>query len=358
MFLGKFFKQQKPSITKPPQSKITLSKDSINLQIIIPSKGLNLKATFWFLLILILTIYVSYRLYPIYDFNQSVTRFLIYFPAVFIPIAFIVTILGLEILASLFGELQLISRQGLVFLSYNLFGFKLVSPAPFTQESISEIVTNYSQNLGLISKNHPIEVGTINIWVGKKKYQLGNGQEILDFCCFRLTKSEMDWLASELSYWFGVPILDELCESANQDNSLEYMRIGLIWLVPWIFASSYFLILVGAIGIISNFPKVEIILLVNEFIAVFSGLLLFTTGVRYITRFRKLISPNKQKQKDLESIFSKLVKEGKGEISLIGFKRETGLSSQEAAQYLKEKVKYLNGIYIKRQNNIYYYFKY
>lgn len=358
MFFGKFFQQPKPTSTKPPQSKIILSKDSNNLQIIIPSKGLNLKVTFWLFLLLSLTIYISYKLYPIYDFNKSVTQFLIYFPSVFIPITFIIIILGLEILVSLFGELQLISRQGLVFLSYNLFGFKLISPAPFAHKSISEITTTCPQNQSSTSKISSLRVGTVNIWVGNKNYQLGNGKEILDFSCFGLTKLEMDWLASELSYWFGVPILEEFWESTKKESSLEYLRIGLIWFVPWIFASSYFLILVGAIGIISDFSKVEIILLVNEFIAVFSGLLLFTIGVKYIARFRKLISPNEQKQRNLESVFSKLVREGQGEISLIGFKRETGLSSQEAAQYLQEKVKYLNGIYIKRQNNIYYYFKY
>ena len=348
MFFQKFFRQPEPENNKPPESQIVLINNYSDFQIILPSNGLNVKTILFFLSLVGLWIYLAYKIYSFSSSELIFSTYLIDFPLYFFSFVFIAAFF-LEILFSRFGHTRLIDKNKFIFLNYELFGVTFFSVCLFSQLQVTELVTNYYQTTAR-------EVATITIWAGKKKYQMGRSGGILDFCRFRLTKLEMYWLASALSDRFNLPILEEFWSMRNKGKSLEYMRVIWMWFFPLICLTSYFLIAVGTIGIIANFSDTKQIFLSNDAVALYFGLFLAIVALKY---FRNLTQSNViAKQKDLEAIFFRLLEEGEGEVSLIGFKREAGLSSQEASEYLKGKVETLNGVCIKRSHNMYYYFRY
>jgi len=359
MFFNQFFNKQEETVNmKPPGSKIEFITDkSNNFQIVVPSQKANLKAILFLFGITVVLIALAYNLQHI-DFlkDSLLANILIHLPSYILPCIFILLFI-IEFLFALYGETVVTGKNGWVSLGYVLFGINFFSFYLFPRSSISEIVANRYTKVNGSNPDLDEEITTIILWAGKTKYELGSNHDALNFSHFNLSKSEMNWLASELSSCLKLPIFEKFWRVKTKESSLEFRRIALTWIVPSFFIISYFLIIIGALGIISSWPDfVKAFVSINS-IAIVLGVLLIMFTLAYMSTLQHSDRGNNDYE-FLESTFAKLVREGEGEISLVLFRRETGLSYEDASTYLANKVAELNAVYVKRRNNIYYYFKY
>ncbi len=359
MFFNKFFKQeQQPLTVKPLDTKVEFITDSSgNFQIVVPSQKVNFKAILSLFAIAGILVFLARSLQNI-DFlkDNLIANILIYWPSYILPCLFILLLI-VEILFALYGETVITGKNAWVSLGYIVFGIKFFSLYLFPRANISEIIANRYTKTSPSGADGDEEINTIILWAGKIKYELGCNEDNLNFSYFDLTRAEMNWLATELSACLDLPIFEKFWRVKGKESSLEFRRIAVTWIVPSFFIISYFLIAIGSLGIAQNFSDPIAAFLSINSIALVLGIFLAIFNLGYIASWQQMDGGSNDLDY-LEQVFSKLVREGEGEISLVLFRRETGLSYQEASEYLGKKVEMLNAVYVKRQNNIYYYFKF
>ena len=362
MFFNQFFnKQEEETLTaKPPGSKIEFITDnSNNFQIVIPSQKANVRGILFLFGITGVLIGLAHSLQYIDFLKEDILAYiLIYFPSYVLPILFILLII-IEILFAVSGETVITSKNTWVSLGYILFGVKFFSFYLFPRGSISEIVANRYTKVSQSNPDLDEEITTIVLWAAKTKYELGSDEGALNFSHFTLSTPEMNWLAGELSSCLNLPICEKFWRENTKENSLEFRRIAIIWIVPLFWIISYFLIAIGALGIVEEWPDLVKGFISTHPIAIVLGMVLIIFTFGYMSTLQHYDHGDIDYER-LERIFANLVQEGEGEISLELFRRETGLSYEDASTYLAKKVEDLNAVYVKRKgtNNIYYYFKY
>lgn len=186
--------------SKPFGSKIQLTKDWDCLEIFIPPVGfepsmvlMGLFAIAWNSFILFWTIGALSAPFPV---NLPFALFSLPFWGAG---AFMVY----GILFPFFGSIRLRLNQQQIALTYKLFGFKFQRPRPSPRESIIKLVyTRPYFKRG--SEGERIQVGAgLEIWAGVQKYQIGGSAGGVK------SDAELEWLASELSDWLGIPIQRE-----------------------------------------------------------------------------------------------------------------------------------------------------
>ncbi|AFZ35873.1 serine/threonine protein kinase [Stanieria cyanosphaera PCC 7437] len=100
------------------------------------------------------------------------------------------------ILFTLFGKKKLIINQQRIAFIYQLFQFKYQNPKPSPTAGIIKIQRHNYLHLQNSDSESTKFSPTLQIWVGKNKYQLDS-----------LSEPELDWLAQELSDWLNLPIV-------------------------------------------------------------------------------------------------------------------------------------------------------
>lgn len=189
---------QKPQnnlvLTKPIDSQINLRKTQEKIEIIVPPEGFNPG------LIGLMTFAIAWNSFIAFWTYNAV--FIAPFPINIIfglfSLPFWTAGLGMigGILFTLSGQRKLVINRQKIALIYQLFKFKYHNPKPSATAGIIKLQRNNYLHIknsdGESTKFSP----TIQIWVGKNKYQLDS-----------LSEPELDWLAQELSDWLNLPVL-------------------------------------------------------------------------------------------------------------------------------------------------------
>lgn len=186
--------------SKPIGSKIQLTKDWDCLEILIPPVGFQASMVFmglfaiaWNSFILFWTIGVLSAPFPV---NLPFVLFSLPFWGAG---AFMVY----GILFPLFGRIRLRLNQQQIALTYELLGFKFQRPRPSPRESIIKLVYTRPYFTKDYDGNRNQVGAGLDIWAGVQKYQIGGSTGGVK------SDAELEWLASELSDWLGIPIQRE-----------------------------------------------------------------------------------------------------------------------------------------------------
>lgn len=184
--------------SKPVGSKIQLTKDWDSLEILIPPVGfessmvfMGLFAIAWNSLILFWTIGALSAPFPV---NVPFALFSLPFWGAGASMLY-------NLIFPLFGRIRLRLNQQQISLTHELFGFKFPRSRPSSRDSITKLTYTPSRLITNPEGNMTNFVGAqLKIWAGVEKYQLvGNTGGIK-------SEVELEWLASELSDWLGIPI--------------------------------------------------------------------------------------------------------------------------------------------------------
>lgn len=182
-------------VRKPSGSQVTLTKNAYSLEIITPSIRVG---------ILRLPSRLEYFLGQAFGTFISITLMTI-LTNIFGDLGLLLAFLSIGIyvliifLMTRFKRTQLHIDRQQIYLTNELFGFKwkLLRPAPIQDI----LLLNRISRVRKIPSNKQATINVnpgIILWVGTKKIEIGgNG---------RLTESEIDWLAQELSDYLGMPI--------------------------------------------------------------------------------------------------------------------------------------------------------
>ncbi len=185
-------KENLPVASQPPESRVVVNKDINSLEIVIPPVGFEFGVVFlgfgilWNLMVFSWTYLAILAPFP---FNVLGGLFCISFWIVSVPM------LPMTIFFY-FGQIKLSLNRQQICLTYKLFGFKYNHPRPAPREDITKLeFTKKAFEYDSEGAGENIKP-QINIWAGRSKYRLKD----------RLTSSELDWLANELSLWLEIPI--------------------------------------------------------------------------------------------------------------------------------------------------------
>jgi serine/threonine protein kinase/Tfp pilus assembly protein PilF len=207
---------------KPNDSKVTLTKNSQFLEIVIPPVGFNSSVTYTNLFFLIIfTLLVP--LLPTFfistthnamaledlriDYVVALLKFLGY--PFSIAVGGGVVYFLFRILFGVFGKMRFRIDRKQISLIYELFGIQRHSPLPSSRNNISRI-----KQIQKDYKTNPYLV----IWAGKKKYELSSNPH------FSVTTPETSWLAEEISNWLDLPVAEHQNIHASSDNSKFYFK--------------------------------------------------------------------------------------------------------------------------------------
>jgi serine/threonine protein kinase len=186
-------------VSKPIGSKISLTKDDHCLDIFIPPVAyqpsimfLVLYAIAWNSFILFWTINALAAPFPA---NIPFALFsLPFWGAGFRMVSWI--------LSSSFRSIRLHLNQEQITLSWELFGLKFNCVPPSFKKDITKLVY-CRRTFTTDSDGNKVEVPPqLIIWAGVHKYQLGGSNSLIQ------SEPELEWLASELSDWLGLPVAE------------------------------------------------------------------------------------------------------------------------------------------------------
>jgi serine/threonine protein kinase len=175
-----------PLVKKPFGSKVLLTKNPDSLELLMPSKG-------WSADIVYLTFFAIAWNSGIFMWTSSAVFLApfgmnLFFALFSLP--FWSAGIGMiwRILSTLFRKVRLGLDRQQISQTYEIFGFKYNQLRPAPIQDITQLELEC-----LAEAKH-----RIIIWAGAQKYELGEYP--------RLTESELNWLAYELSDWLRVPI--------------------------------------------------------------------------------------------------------------------------------------------------------
>lgn len=172
-------------VSKPFGSKIKLNKDANSLEILMPRKGFSAEIGTLILFAIAwntgIALWTSITVFSPMGIN--------FFFALF-SLPFWGSGIGMvgQILSTLFGRVRLHLNHQQISQAYEIFGI------PFNRRRSVPIQNINKLELEYLGK----AVHKIIIWAGVHKYELAGYSHI--------TEPELDWLASELSNWLGIPI--------------------------------------------------------------------------------------------------------------------------------------------------------
>lgn len=187
------------AVRKPNSSKVLLKKNAKKLEIYIPPAGLSAKlggiilfAIAWNSFI----IFWSLGAAAIPIWPMKIVFLLFSLPFWGVGLGMIATILF-----SLLGttHLQIDSQE--IRLTYEILGLKIARPQPSRKADIGKVVlTPHTYRRDSDGDRIPVPPELI-IWAGVRAYKLG-GNDLL-------SQPELEWLASEVSHWLGMPLRQE-----------------------------------------------------------------------------------------------------------------------------------------------------
>ena len=182
-----------PLAVQPPESDIILTKNSEFIEIIIPPQGADSS----FIIALFSAAVAAYTFFIF--LGMSVAH---YFWGLSILVSMVSAILlaavVITLLYALFRELRLrIDRQQITHTSHML-GLRWNNSKPAPRPDIGKLEIEEIEYTRRGTKQKLSRVSQIIIQAGNQKYQLGVKQ--------RLKESEIEWLATELSQWWGLKI--------------------------------------------------------------------------------------------------------------------------------------------------------
>lgn len=186
-----------PLAGQPPSgSKVRLTKDVETFRLTIPPMGWNPGLIFLGLFAIAWNTFITFWTYM----AVFVTPFPINLLAGIFSLPFWGAGLSMAgmVLFSLFGKLRLQIDPRRISLVYHLFGFNYHSPKPMDRREIYRI-ERIGRSFTKDSDGDRVEVAPqLIIWAGTHKYEVGSHN--------LLSEPELDWLATELSDWLGLPI--------------------------------------------------------------------------------------------------------------------------------------------------------
>ncbi|WP_197984923.1 serine/threonine protein kinase [Leptolyngbya sp. Cla-17] len=183
------------TLAKPVGSKVQVTNTQQTLEILIPPRGFHTDLMSLIgsiaLRALVTVMIISSMRISTWDLGWFFTA------AVIFHLYFCIAPIW-RILVALFGTVRLQITQSEIFLTYEVLGLKNLLPLIASRQTIVKIeLTRLSYERG--SNGYKIAVPSqLDIWVGTKKFPLGNVDS--------LTAPELDWLAQILSNWLNLPI--------------------------------------------------------------------------------------------------------------------------------------------------------
>lgn len=204
---------------KPNDSKVTLTKNSQFLEIVIPPIGLNSSVTY-INIFLSLIFCLLLPLLPTFFINTAHNAMALealqidYAVALFklIGYPFSIAVCGgiiyflFKVFLGVFGKMRFRLDRKQISLIYELFGIQRHSPLPSLRKNIQrieQIQTDYKA------------IRYLAIWAGKNKYELSANPH------FPLTTPEVYWLAEEISNLLNLPVAEN--SSINEKHSSEQL---------------------------------------------------------------------------------------------------------------------------------------
>jgi serine/threonine protein kinase len=174
-------------------SKVVLNKDITSLEIVIPPTGFRLEmlgllgfAIAWNSFIFFWTSFVIFAPFPIN----------VFFVVFSLPFWLAGVGMVREIVWGLFGQIQLSLDRQQIWMTHKLLGLDYNHLRPAPTEDITKLeYTKKAFEYDSEGARKNIEP-ELNIQIGVREYLLGG----------KLTSSELDWLAQELSQWLEIPI--------------------------------------------------------------------------------------------------------------------------------------------------------
>jgi serine/threonine protein kinase len=172
-----------PLAVQPPESDIKLTKNSEFIEIIIPPQGVGLSLIAMFSAAVAANTFLGMDGFKyLWNLNNSLSILVIMLSGSLLAAVVV------KLLYALFRELRLrIDRQQISHTS-NLLGLRWNHSKPARRQDICQLEI----------KQIGYKVYQLIIQAGKQKYRLGVDQ--------RLSESESEWLATELSQWLGLKI--------------------------------------------------------------------------------------------------------------------------------------------------------
>ncbi|KST70138.1 serine/threonine protein kinase [Mastigocoleus testarum] len=190
-------KISKWNITQPSSSKIKLKKNKNSLEVVIPPTGFNgslmlvgLFATAWNSFLFFWTIAALHSPLPLMALFS-------------VPFWGVGAAIASQFLSPLCGRVRLYINQQKIWLQKEILGLKFNVTPPALTKNVNKIVyiPGHLANKG--NTGYPIKVpSSLIIWAGVHKYQIGGDAGTVQ------SDPEIEWLASELSEWFDLPIQD------------------------------------------------------------------------------------------------------------------------------------------------------
>ena len=190
---------------KPTNSRVVLTKETESLQICIPSQGFRIDllpqigfAIIWngFL--------INWYCIALSTWNSG-GWFAAFFALGHLGVGIW---LIWKILFTLYGRILLLINKEKIYLRYGLFDFTYDRPSPALRNQITKLeLTKTCFKKG--DEGEQVRMKPqINIWAGTKKFVIGKGlfgSTGIGLLC----RSELDWLAHELSEWLDLPITQD-----------------------------------------------------------------------------------------------------------------------------------------------------
>ncbi|UNU24285.1 hypothetical protein [Microcoleus vaginatus] len=179
-------------VQRPPSSDIKLTKNSEYIEIVIPPQGIG------FGLIALLSAAVPASIFSL-KWNSFFTNNLGINPQFIMLISgSILGAVGVMFLFALFRKLRLrIDRHKISFFSHLLGGkWNYCKPAP--RQEICQLEIEQIEYTIPVTEEKLCRYCVVIVIAGNQKYRLGEKQ--------RLSESEIEWLATELSQWLGLKI--------------------------------------------------------------------------------------------------------------------------------------------------------
>ncbi len=185
------------NIAQPSSSKIKLKKNQNSLEVVIPPTGFNgslmlvgLFATAWNSFLFFWTIAALHSPLPLMALFS-------------VPFWGVGAAIASQFLSPLCGRVRLYINQQKIWLQKEILGLKFNVTPPALTKNVNKIVYVPGHLAKKGNTGYPIKVSSsLIIWAGVHKYQIGGDAGTVQ------SDPEIEWLASELSEWFDLPIQD------------------------------------------------------------------------------------------------------------------------------------------------------
>jgi serine/threonine protein kinase len=190
--------EKTPIAVQRQGSDIKLTKNSEFIEVIIPPQGVG----FGLIAMLSGVIAANVTLY-ISGYNGDINPLLFLILGSFLAVAGV-----LKFIDALFVEVRLrIDRQQISYISH-LLGWEWYYSPPAPRQDIGQLEIEQIEYTRRGTKQKLSRVSQIIIQAGNQKYQLGVKQ--------RLSESEIEWLATELSQWLGLKLQRTLTDGKKK----------------------------------------------------------------------------------------------------------------------------------------------